>query len=259
MIGAHLARAIAAARQAARPLYASETGGRQRRRDDVAESWWHYPPSSAVMAESERVLAEAGLLLFFGGATIQRQLVCTRWVVQHLESGEHLELVWEAPPFADSETATHAILGTVRHAERAVRLVLLGLPVVRHLKPGEHAEAGIVVIRPGVLDREEAALPAWADPATAGDVWDQEPAAPEPEAIEAPPELAPPELAEEADAAARGEVVEPLDVAALYSRLCAWRRINTGNPRELAGVPISGPLAPADLAALDAWLKGQAA
>lgn len=248
MIGVHLARAIAAARQAARPLYASETGARQRRRDDVAENWWYYPPSSAVMAESERVLAEAGLLLFFGGATVQRQLVCTRWVVQHLESGECLELAWEAPPFADSETAAHAILGTVRHAERAVRLVLLGLPVVRHLKPGEHAEGGVVVTRPGVLDREEAALPSWADPAPTADdaVCDRELAA-----------LS--ELAAEADAAARGQVGEPLNVAALYSRLCAWRRINTGNARELAGVPTSGPLAPADLATLDAWLKGQAA
>lgn len=251
MIGLHLARALSLARRNALPIFASEQGGRNRRRDDVEEAWWYYPPSPAVMAEADRVLDLAGLAILFLDETITRAgAVRSRWWVVHLESGEGHVVRWTAPPFADAETTTHAVLGTVRHAERAIRLLVLGLPVTRQVRPGERVEGGVVRSVPRVLEREDAAMPAWSEPAgrcphDPPGRDDCEPPEPEPE----------PALAAEADAAARGEVRDPVNVVALFKACTRFRAERTGDLYALAGV--AGRLDEAKRRQLAAYLRAE--
>ncbi len=268
--------ALDAARKDARPVIASEPGGRSRSKDP-SEAWWYYPPTDVVMAEASRLLDAHGLEIDLLGQRLgDKGEVRTRWRLRHRPSGEFLRITWEAEIFEDSETRTTAVLATVRHAKRSLHVELLKIPVVRKASKGDRVENGVIVARaagPASADRvidgvtvdvapprgtreEEFELPSWAqnnapmDDAIAdpgqlpGDEIDAEAAA---EAERA-------ELAPEADAAARGEVHNQIDMAALFRRVTAWRSTHQGNVRVLAGASVSGPLTQADAAAIDQFL-----
>lgn len=174
----NLAAALRAARRDARPLVESEPGGKIRRTRDPSEHWWYYAPSAAVGEEATRLFRLHGLELEWCGTRIgTRGQIRSRWRLTHTESGETRDYVWEAPPFPDAETATHAVLGTVRHAERSVRLLVLQIPLVARStheperRGGETQQAG--GSEPGdaestaeesVLDRLVGEAPAWMTP-----------------------------------------------------------------------------------------------
>lgn len=187
----NLNAALAAARAAARPVLASEPGGRSKN----PEGWWYYPPTEIIWAEARRLCREYELELEFRGQCLsQRGAVATRWAVVHLPSGEEREITWEAPPFPDAETATHAVAGTVRHHERWVMLMVLSIPVERRVHEGDRVENGVIIRRPLKFAgdvREEPAPPADDDLPT----WAGGPA-PDP----APLDEEQQQLADEADA-----------------------------------------------------------
>lgn len=160
--------AIDQAAAAAKSLVASECGGRSRRRPgDPAESWWYYPPSEAVQAEAERVMALAGLSLDLISQTMgARGQCCVTWRLRHT-SGEHRDLVWEAPPMPDLETPAHGVLGSVRHSQRCIYLTALRLRVVAYRETSAtetttaHPPAG-----GEEFDAVTGELPGWADAST---------------------------------------------------------------------------------------------
>lgn len=254
--------ALDAARQDARPVVASAPGGRIRRPvDDPAESWWYYPPTEVVMEEATRLLDAHGLEIDFLGETLgQRGQVSTRWRLRHRRSGEYTIVTWEAEAFPDLETRTHAVLATVRHAKRSLHIELLKIPVVKKAREGDRIENGVIVTRAGISSRA-------GDKVTDGVIVDQAPpAGVDPEDFALPEDFGVgglPDLGRlpgedvAADAAARGEVSEPLDVAALYERARRWRT-TTGSSssalRAAAGLSTSGPLGPPEFAALKRYL-----
>lgn len=269
--------ALDAARRDARPVVASETGGRNRRPvTDPTEAWWYYPPTDVIMEEATRLLDTHELEIDLVGQTLgQRGQVSTTWRLRHRPSGEYMLVPWEAEPFPDQETRTHAVLGTVRWAKRCLHIELLKIPVVKRVREGDRVENGVIVSRAGATplapregdkvvdgvvvdmappvgtDPDDFAMPEFGAPTPA----DEAVADPGPlPGDEVDAEAERDQLAPEADAAARGEVREPIDMAALFRRMTAWRATHQGNPRALAGASTSGPLTPEDAAAIDDFL-----
>lgn len=252
-IGINLAKALAAARAAAAdsPLVASELANP----NEPPEFWWYYPPSPAVQEAATRLQHDHNLLLIL---TATRQptprQVTTRWLLVEATSGESMELEWTSELFQDAKNVTLAVLGTARHHERGVSLSIFRIPVIRNgarverarprpAPPPEDSELpALASIEP--IDAPVSVDEAIADPGPLpGDEFDAE------------------ELAADADAAARGEVVEAPDAARLWTASQAWRaarRASEADLRAAAGVP-AGPLDDEGRARLWAFLTREAA
>lgn len=167
---ADLATALRAARREARPIVEEEEGGRLGGRGK-GERWWYYAKTEMVMAEARRVLALHGLELEWVGARfIEGGHIRSTWRLMHAASGQTRLYRWTAPPFNDAPTPTHAVLGTVRHAERSIHLLVLQVPLVETPQPGDVVERGVIVKRASPAEVERAQLdrtvgpaPAWMD------------------------------------------------------------------------------------------------
>lgn len=214
----NLARAWARARHAAaeRPLQPTEQG-------KSAEFEWYYPSSPAVAEQADLILSAHGLGLLPTSVRLDGRTVTSRWTLVHLDSDEQTEIEWVSELFDDGTKPPLAVLGTARHHERSVALIVLGMPV------GVSGRVSAVVAAEEGVDDE---MPAWAQ----AEVH---------------------RLAPEADAAARGEVVDDASRTAILEACGRWRaREKKASPdlRLAAGIRPRGALGPADFAALRTYL-----
>lgn len=222
MIGQSLARAWAAARQAAaaRPLAATEPA----RSSDPPEFEWYYPSSPAVHENAAQLLAAHGLGLLPTTARLDGRRVTSTWRLVHLDSNEGADIEWTSELFSDGTQPPLAMLGTIRHHERAVALIVLGMPVAR--------DGAQVARRPAEtqpVEREDlAAEPGWMRVERA-------------------------QLTREADAAARGEVIDDVERTRIAVAMTTWRtreKKSIAEMRAAAGVPTRGAFTVEDFAKL---------
>lgn len=218
------------------------------------------------MEEAERLLRAHDLEIEWEGTTCsERGLVTTYWAIVHTPTGQRRPHTWTAPLYRDADTPTHGVAWTTRHAQRWVTLMVLQIPLIEDPRPGDIVERGFIVRRasdgvapgdrvvdgvltaiapPAGIAAEDFELPDFAATADLpGDEVDAE------------------ALAADADAAARGEVIEVPDAARLWTASQAWRaerRASEADLRAAAGVP-AGPLDDDGRARLWAFLTQEAA
>lgn len=164
-----LASALRAARLEARPIVEEEegrlSGGRGK-----PDRLWYYAKTEQVLGEARRVLALHGLELeWVGFRFVEHDRIRSTWRLRHV-SGESRLYRWTAPMFTDAPTATHAVLGTVRHAERSIHLLVLQIPLVDTPATGDVIKHSVIVKRASPADAERAELdritgpaPSWLD------------------------------------------------------------------------------------------------
>jgi hypothetical protein len=278
-----LAAALRAARLDARPIVKDCEGGKRRPTGyDREENHWYFARTERVMEEAERLLSEHGLEIEWEDTDVnEHRLVVTRWALVHPASGQRKPYRWTAP-IAPVESPTLGVGWTTRNAQRWVTLLVLQIQLLEEARPGDIVERGFVVrraaspadVEAAELDKLVGPPPGW----MSGEVAEVEVGGLR------PPPLLPGDESEEAvgpaeqdrrrefgamvdaltedpdaDAAARGEVVDVPDAAQLYRASQAWRGRegkSEADLRSAAGAPPPGkPLTDDDRRKLRVFLE----